>query len=877
MAPSTPVTSTQDRLLQLRLPKGITTGKSRKYREAFNRRLKNHNCGRTNQFEVIDRLDGLEEKFQVLNRDDLSDALRARRLELRDHETEMRCIPDVLDFLIRLSVDPANIKRSDSLISVKEKPAELPPLKWSDIEEDDPIDHEDPIWRNAEYSDMSSDEDVFALSSTATSPQSVKRKNDEADIEDLDYADRIFAEPSNSGRADLTVDGKFGEEVADGSLMLTERQAARECLFMLQGLPTNLYSGNNSKYDANARYRFRNVNQEVFWDVLRSFARIGKCMEFVRDWLREAQTTQYMRTLQQSISDLVLQFDADIAGVQACILQTNRVAHVGLLPSLKAATQYSRDVQVAWDYLQTCKVRRVSSIGHLEVLFDLICAEQAAGRVRESLILCQLFMPTFEVYLKPVLHWMKYGELHESLEKFFVFSAEQQKNLTSLWEGWFLLNANQSERRVPDFLRMFSQDIFAVGKTSLFLSHLDHEQNDNHLEFQSLVSLENLTEALKTDYLSFAETFTEAFGSSIKPALAQTSTRLYQRLEQQCGLWKVLNAFDCLYFAKHGPITDSVETILFRRLDKCNASWSDRFLLLDLFENAFSEDLELDTARLLVHSSHGSSRSLESRRKSVKILGDLSVDYTLPWQIANIIPQSCSTSYHRISLLLMQIRRARYSLGRRAHVYVMNGSLGSDLTEQNISRALFQKLLLFGNTLYNHLTALVLESSTSAMKARLHQASNVDEMTKVHFDHLVKLEKACLTSKKLTPIRDTIITILDLCIRFSDIVSNPPGLKYADDDTKSFRSARSRHLKHRLEQDSEDDEDDEISSGDEGYSTFIVLDEPSPKEEFQRISKEFDRHLTFVIAGLKSLGRADGDESWEILAGRLDWKRKTEI
>jgi gamma-tubulin complex component 5 len=876
MAPSAPLTPTQEQLIQLLLPKSITTGKSRKYREAFNRRLRHHNYGRTNQFEVTERLDGLEEKFQVLNRDDLSDALRTRRVELRDHENERRSLPDVLDLLTRLSVDPANTKRSDRLISVKEKPAELPPLRWSDIEENDPIDHKDPIWQNAHYSDLSSDEDIVPLSSTATSPQSVTRKDEEAGVDGLGYADRIFAQPSNPGIANCFIDGKLGKEITDGSLTLTELQATRECLFMLQGLPTTLYSGESTAYDAKIRYCLRNVNQEVFRETLRSFSRIGKCVEFVRAWLTEIQATQYMRTLQQSISNLVLRFDAVIAGIQAYMLQPAGTAHVGLLPSLEAATQYFRSLHVVWRYLQICQPKKVDSIGHLEVLFSLICSEQAAGRERESLLLFNLFTPMFEVYLKPVVYWMKYGELHESLEAFFVISAGQQKNLTTLWEGWFLLDESQSDRRVPHFLKDFSQDIFALGKTSLFLNRLNDEQKDSPLEPQTLITLESLTEALKTDYLSFAEAFTECFGSSIKPVLSRTSAKLYQQLDQQCGLWTVLDAFDCIYFAKHGPITDRIETTLFRRLDKCNASWSDRFLLLDLFENAFGEDPELDTDRLVVHSSHASSRSLDSRRKSVKILGDLSVDYSLPWQIANIIPQSCFTSYRRMSLLLMQIRRSRYSLERRAHIHVRNARLGSDLAEQNISRALYQKLLLFGNILYNHLTALVLDTSTSAMKARMRQASTVDEMTRVHSEYLFNLEKVCLTSKKLTPIRDTIVGILDLSVRFSDIVSSPPGQNLSEDDARSFRSARSRHQKRRQEQDSEDDED-EISSGDEGYSTFVVLDEPSPYEEFKRMSKEFDRYLTFVIAGLKSLGRVGGEQSWDILAGRLDWKRKTEF
>lgn len=865
--------------MQSLLPKTITAGKSRKYREAFNRRIKHHNYGRTNQFEVIERLNGLEEKFQILNRDDLSDALRSRRADVRSHEIGSRFLPDILDLLLRLSVDPANIKRSDRLINVKEMPSELPPLRWIDIEENDPINHNDPIWQNPEYSDLSSDEDVFVISSTATSPQSAKKLEGEADEVPSEHVDEVFEEQSLPELVDLSIYKDVGAGGKDAISSLTELQATKECLFMLQGLPTKLYSGDNTTYAADTRYHLRNVNQEVFWETLRSFALIGKRMEFVRGWLTEVRTTQYTRALRQSIEGCVCKFDADIGEIQLRLLQPSDHAHVGLLPCLEAATRYFKDVQVVWEYLEICQAKRSDPISHLEVLFDLICSEQAAERMVEASRLLEVFMPALKVYLKPLIHWMNYGELHENLEGFFVTSTGQQKDVKSLWEGWFVLEESHGAKRAPRFLEQFLQTIFALGKTTLFLRRLDDQHGDVALEVSSLVRLEDILQALDSGYLSFAEIFAEAFGSTIKPALSQASTLLYQKLDQQCGLWKMLDVFECIYFANRGPITDNIETTLFRRLDKCHTSWSDRFLLLDLFENAFADMPEFEIDRLVIHSSHTSSRSIESRRKSVKVLGDLSVNYSLPWPIANIISQTCFSSYRRISLLLMQIRRLRYCLERRALFHVMNARLDSDIAEQSASRALYQKLLLFGNILYSHLTALVIDSSTLSMKTRMRQASTVDEMTKVHTSYIMDLEKACLTSKRLAPIRDTIVSILDLGIRFADVVTTPAGHKPSDDDdARSFRSAASRPRLRRQQRDDEDSEDDEeeTSSGDEGYSTFIALDEPTSTEEFRRMSREFDRHLTFIIAGLKSLGRVDGEESWDILAGRLDWKRKSE-
>jgi gamma-tubulin complex component 5 len=821
MAPPTPITSAQEQLLQSLLPKSITAGKSRKYRDAFHRRIKHHNYARTNQFEVTERLDGLEEKFQILNRDDLSDALRSRHAEILQHESGSRFSPDVLDFLLRLSVDPANIKRSDRLISVKEKPRELPPLRWVDIEKNGPIDHHDPIWQNPEYSDLSSDEDVVAISSTATSPRSVQEWVGKAKEEASEHGDKILGKQSLPESVDLSIYRNLGLGKTNPTVLLEELQATRECLFMLQGLPTNLYSGDSTTYTANIRYGLRNVNQEVFGEILRSFGRIGKRVEFVRGWMSEVQTTQYTRSLRESIKVFVSRFDVGVCEMQRRFLRPSGVAHIGLLPCLEASTRNFKDMEVVWEYLQICETKKVDSIGQLEVLFDLVCSEQAAGKMVEASRLMEIFTPAFKVYLRPLVHWMNYGELHENLEGFFVTCGGEQKDLTSLWEGWFLLDESHHERRASRFLKQFSQTIFTLGKTTLFLRRLDDQQSKVSLEVSSLVSHEKLLKALASGYLIFAEIFAEVFGSAVTPALSHTSALLYQQLDRQCGLWNVLDAFECIYFANQGPITDSIETTLFRRLDKCQTAWSDKFINLDLFENAFAAIPNLDTGRLVIHSSHTSSRGIESRRKSVKILGDLSVNYRIPWQIANIIPQACFASYRRISLLLMQIRRTRYSLEQRTHFHVMNASLDSNLAQQNVSRALYQKLLLFGNVLYNHLTALVIDSSTLLMKARMRQASSVDEMTRVHTLYISDLEKACLTTKRLTPIRDAIVSILDLGIRFADIVTTPPGGTPAvddDADARSFRSAasRPRMRRRREDEDAEDEDEDEDEEGDGG-------------------------------------------------------------
>ena len=83
-----------EQLARSLLPGQVPSSKLRRHVGHFKRSLKHHNYVTTNQFEIEERLDGLEEKFQVLNQAELSDALHQRRSELLQHQH--RWVPDAL-------------------------------------------------------------------------------------------------------------------------------------------------------------------------------------------------------------------------------------------------------------------------------------------------------------------------------------------------------------------------------------------------------------------------------------------------------------------------------------------------------------------------------------------------------------------------------------------------------------------------------------------------------------------------------------------------------------------------------------------------------------------------------------------------------------
>ena len=179
MASSSTMNMWTEDLARSLLPFKASSGSSRRPIEHFTRSIRHHSYTRTNQYDVEDQLTGLEEKFQVLNNDELSDALRDCRTELKDYQ--LRWLPDMLDLLLRLSDDPVQKTRMTEFETIDNRSTTPPPLKWTDVEGDDPINRKDRLWRQPSYSDFSSDEGDVVLSSTATSPASLKHASKTAD------------------------------------------------------------------------------------------------------------------------------------------------------------------------------------------------------------------------------------------------------------------------------------------------------------------------------------------------------------------------------------------------------------------------------------------------------------------------------------------------------------------------------------------------------------------------------------------------------------------------------------------------------------------------------------------------------------------------
>lgn len=869
MASSTTINAWIDKLVVSLLPTSTPPTDARKYKEHFTRQVKTHTYGRTNQFHVIERLHGLEEKLQVLNLDDVAHELYSRRVRL--NIAEDRWLPDVLDLLLHLSVDPVRYSRVSNLDKIKPKPEAPPPLTWKDVEANDPIDRNDGIWDVPDYSDFSSDEDEVVVSSANSSPISTKEhRSINHAVSRMIEVGPIEETSSISDFASSQFWNKSGF-----SITTTEQQSIREVLMMLNGFPTSMFNiyGNDLKPDP--RYRLRNVEVETSSRLLTQAAELGSTVRSVMVWIGKTRCEKTMVLIESHFRDSLLEFHRFINDLQMGISNRDSSSGVATLLELlhrtNAASVPLKSISSLLPRLPPDEpVTALNTLyRHLDLAYS--CCDQPAI----STIL-PVFNAAFEAYAAPIDVWIQTGTVDEKVNAFFISKSIAPKSPASLWHDWFSL-VPEKDKLMPVFLKQYATKIFTAGKTAAFSRYLDlpnkHKVDITRLELANLAhDVSNSTTLLA---IPFGASFETSIDSQLSCILSNATSFLKTLLEEHCGLSRLLDAFQYIYLGKNGAILGNWEARMFDQIDRCVEIWNDRFLVVDALTEAFVEVKCIDPEFLSVQSKYTSSRTMESRRRSVKILSALTVSYDFSWPIANIILPDTVKSYQRVSLILGQIRRTKFILERRAYFCVQNIPLTGDSSVQNAARAMCFTLSLFVSIVYNHFTSCTISPMTDRMRAKLE--GTVDEMIDIHNEYIQLLELACLCGKRIKPLHDSLLAILDLCLHFTDIVSSPlatTNLPSKDFEASSFISARSQHRrrrKHEQEFSSDSDEEDEDGIG-EGYSTFILDEDTSIADEIAKIKQSFTKHVTFLMAGLRGVARTSGQvgELLELLADSLE-------
>lgn len=867
-----------------------TSARFQQLRRLVQRTLRKNDTGRVDHLTVNSRLDGLDEKFRILNNDTLADALCMRLEELDGKRYSYS--PETLFLLLELSDRPATHANIEEVNNLFQPPPSPKPLTWADIYASDPITEEEKgIWQDIDYGAPSSDDeddDVSSLSSDVSIPRIVPQRptepTDEYVIPDelLTYVEDedLFTRIHNTH---IIIEEL--PETAHGST-LTELQVVRETLFMLRGLPTSLFPLIGKTIMIDPKFRLSHASITVFSSLLESFRTIGTCVHVIRSFIKSKRSVPFQQKFQREMESCLWQFDMKVSNLEA---QYAAPANESVVSLAELHSKIETNASLLLDL--SCLINRMDSNKEagefycLDLLYDLVCSKQATGEYDDFKYLAEIFLKCFEIYIRPVRLWMESGRLDENLGSFFVSESTSTKDLRGLWGEWFILEEKSGQLYAPKFLRFGAKKIFTTGKSVVFLHHLG-VLSPNHDD--SPVSPESLLETLcpstlDVTLLPFSALLESSFDQLINTNHALASTALRKQLDEKCGLWLSLDALDHIYLAKNLSLSSRIDHHVFDLIDRRVQSWNNRFRLTDVAQSAFVGIECIEPRRLTIRSKQLSPELFSKYHRSVQLLKALSIDYMLPWPVGNILPRRSIRTHRRIAVLLMQIRRARYAIERLPLRALIPANEQSD--RHNAVLAMYNRLNLtwFLTVFYDHLVNRVIAVSTSSMRQSLAQANDADAMIDVYASFTNSLEAQCLLCPSLAHLHRAVMSLLDLCIYFSDLQLVYRSEKQTENNPDG---AAGQHLHHgkRPDHDAASDEDETAEEAEDNEDTpekaILADDDGNALEAVYRkrlgqIRQRFGQQCSILADGLQNLDSADRWPSWDVLVEKLDYRRGT--
>jgi len=848
---------------------------------------------------VADQLKGYDERFRVVGRESLADALKERLDALEVHRSKWT--PDLLRFILDLSDQPAqksNLRDLD-LLYESENDEEAPPLTWQEVAKEDGWQEDPAIWRNIDYSPSSGDEEDEEQS-TASDNESLTTDSS-ADGEFQRTAQDLVAKPVDGvASLNLAREGQAWRQAIPArdnrrrakKIPISSLQLLREVLFMLGGLETTLF---NAKCDPVTNYQLPGVSWDTYNSLVTSFSECGRKLAPLRAFAATTQQVPLLQVFQDSLQRALGSLDRKLATVQHHFTAIREDAVVTLMgfmteigPSLVPLYSLSNIVRQLQDE------RNPHAFRYLELLFDGVGMAQLEGNDTAYELLGTIFFNCFRVYLKPIRLWMEEGRLLPGDRTFFVSETPTKLPLPQIWKSQFnLLRSPEGTLHAPRFLRPAIHRIFTTGKSIVVLKHLKHRdpsmnsrgENEPRMDFAS-VCQQHL------GFAPFSELFSAAFQAWIQSKHHTASATLRGLLFNSYGLSQGLDALQYIYMMSDGSKSGAFASAIFRHLDSLSVSWKDRFTLTEIAQEAFSSCV--DGYRLTADiDSHGLSQSGVTCRSSVRqSIPAIRLTYRLNWPVQIIVPEEAVIQgYQSIFTLLLQTRRA-ISVLSHPILGFSNGGISDSPDQPVIYHLVRTKLLWFCNTIMTYLTTLVLVPNAARLRESLRDAPDVDDMISAHSNFISRIINEACQGPKLEPIRECILDMFDLAIKVEDanraemtrlaeedeeitrlsVMSSP--FKASSTKGRGRRSLHATPRKKKQKDDMADDDDDDSDWGSEILRSSTMANGKKPHTlVLKDMHADFERYLRFVAGGLRGVARASRDEAagkWDLLAEMLE-------
>lgn len=786
-------------------------------RTAVSRGLRDNSHGRTNQFEVKDRLDGLVEKFAVLNRDDLSDALQER---LENLPTRSKWLPEILELFLSLSDRPVEKTAPDALATLyaAEHPDEQ--LTWEDIIDDDPLD-EPGLWDDVERGYHSSgDETRFDddNSDPTISTQATSASEDNAET----VATLLVTQPGYEG-FDLIKRSASALEIT--TLCLTELAVVRESLSMLRGLPTNIYDIDTGTGITHAKpgLAVTDVSRRVISDVLTQFATLGSSLQRLRRWVQSVQSRPYINTCQAITKEWLADFGSEISRLEGRYVGSAVEMVVSSVEVLSEAHRVTRHLSQL-DAIIAHSPQH-SPFALLDELYDCVCTSQLAGDDAAFDTLSSMLFRATQTYLRPVATWVSSGTIAEGHDDFFVAENGTACGPGDIWHSKYLLRlSDDGTPNSPRFMQSSVAEMFALGKAKMFLDQLTQASatSDGATCLDQVPDFCSMRQQIEDcPLMPFPDLFKVTLQDWVKSISTDVTPNLRASLLEDHGLLNLLTAMDSIYFSANGALFQSLADGLFKRIHRAPSSWSNDFLITEMVRETLGENPSVTPESLSVKVDLGSET-----KPTTKALKAVLVAYHIPWPLQNITREASPQANAKAFTLLLQVSHA-YRILQTRTFDLRALSSASFHSAQNIAFHLRHTFIVFTSTLRTHITkvASVLQSE---VRAAMLKAQTIDAMVAIYAAHKKRLETALLLSANLGPIREAMISGLVFCEQFGPMW-------------------------------------DAVMAAE-----FEQSSQPRAERTLRQLQKELYRTVSFLAAGVRNVSRVGGETLLEALAEQLE-------
>ncbi|OQO13881.1 hypothetical protein B0A48_00756 [Cryoendolithus antarcticus] len=789
--------------------------------------IRDHSHARTNQFDVKAKLDGLVEKFAVLDRDDLSDALQDRLNELPARD---KFLPEALSLLMLLSDRPVLHTDSTVLYNTDVQESERKALTWAELNADEPateLSLWDDVARGYHSSGDEAGSDDDSEPTASTSATSIDGSSA------VDLARQYVLQPTAEEQAALQALHSLRLIAhAPKNQVATELDVARQSLQMLRGLDTDLYAINHEgKVAIHGGLRTNTTAVSTMKDVLVNFAALGNSLGFLRWWTHVQQLNAWQRTCQAAIGKILSNFDGVLSDLESDYVNPDRTVTVSMIEILHKAQASAVPLCVLSQLVARTISNTVGSYALLDGLYDLACAAQLEGNEEGLAVFSRVLLDTVRTYLRPTATWLRSGIAEDNNESFFVEESKAPCEPATIWHSKYRLRRDAYGHLVaPNFLHNKLAEIFAMGKATMFLKQLSNDaltQISTTRDDADDWDVDPMTSRMRDNpFTPYTQFFDEELGGWISKTGKDCAPRLKCALLHDHGVLGTLTTLSHIYFSADAAHSGSFAEALFESIERRPGTCRDAFLVTELARDTIgngSSAIHKESLTAVFDRAPNGSASI------VAALETLSLHYYFTWPVQNITRERTSATQAQASTLLLQTLYAQRCLRKPFTILRPVSSEAQGPASSSVLK-LRQALMAFCDVFHTYITTTG-NVLTAEAHAQMLQATGVDDMVAVYATYRARVERALLLGANVMPIRDALVSILTLCERFATL---PDGV--VDVTRRS-----------------------EDSDGKTGLKKIADME------------SEYKASLPFATAGVRSLSRVGGEAMLEMLADRLEW------